>query len=131
MGYPYSIKQVEQNKFHRVFQKEVDIETYISSWNEIFKMLNTNDDTLYLVSDYTNCQILIEEAEFQLLVNYLKSEPNFCNKLISAVIVNSDENLVRLSIWKEVYVLHGIYINGKICNDEKSAFEFIGINFFQ
>lgn len=130
MVYPYSVKQLEQNKFQRIFHYTVDVETYISSWNEIFKMLNRNNDTIYVVTDYTDCQILIEEQDFLHLANYLRSELDISHKLYCSVIVNTDHNYTKMILWKDDYILHGIYLKGKIFTDEKSAFEFIGISNF-
>lgn len=127
MIYPYSVKQLDQNKFQRIFHYTVDVETYISSWNEIFKMLNWNDDIIYVVTDYTDCKVSIDEQDFLHLANFIRSELDNSQKLYCSVIVKNDYNTTKMILWKEEYILRGIYLKGKIFTDEKKAFEFIGI----
>jgi hypothetical protein len=127
MIYPYIVNKINQNSFHRVFIKNVNIETYQSSWFEIIRKTDCSVNTLSVITDYTDCKLMIDNEEFSILANFLKYELRLFEKLRFAVVVNTEENNIKLEIWKTELILHGLYIHAKVCIDNKSAFDFIEI----
>jgi hypothetical protein len=127
MIYPYSVRKIGKNSLYRVFTENVNLETYQSSWFEIIRNTDFNVKTLSVITDYSDCILIFDIEEYSILANFLKFELSFYEKLRFAVVVNSEENHTKLEIWKTELILHGIYIHGKVCNDIKSAFDFIGI----
>jgi hypothetical protein len=128
MVYSYYIRKINHNVFHRIFTGSVNVETYQASWFEIINKTDLTASTLSVVTDYTNCRLMFEIEDYSIMANFLKSELGFLNKLRFAVVVNSEENHLKLSLWKTELVLHGIYIQAKICRHEENAFNFIGLN---
>jgi hypothetical protein len=70
---------------------------------------------------------MFDATEFSILANFLKSELSLFEKLRFAVVVNSEENQKKLELWKTELILHGIYIHAKVCIDNNSALDFIGV----
>jgi hypothetical protein len=127
MIYPYSVNKISQNRFLRVFTENVNIETYQTSWFEIIRKIDFAINTLSVITDYSDCVLMFETEEFSILVNFLKFELSTFENLRFAAVVNSDENNIKLELWKTELILHGVYIHAKVCIDFKSALDFIGI----
>ena len=127
MIYSYLVNKISQNTFHRIFIKNVNFETYQASWHEIINMIIKNVDLIIVITDYTDCQLNIEIEELFFIINYIKSELSSNYKLRCAVIVNNDENYTKLTIWKNEFIAHWIYLQWKICSDKREAFNHIGI----
>jgi hypothetical protein len=125
MIYPYSVNKISQNRFHRVFTENVNMETYHSSWFEIIRKTDLTNKALSVFTDYSDCKLMFDIEEFSILANFLKFELSSFEKLRLAVVVNTEENLNKLELWKTELILHGIYLHAKVCTDNRSALDFI------
>jgi hypothetical protein len=128
MIYPYSVNKINQNIFLRVFTEYVNLETYYSSWFQIIRNSDFPVKTLSVITDYTYCKILFDYDEYPVLANFLKTELCLFEKLRFAVVVNSEENHIKLEMWKTELILHWIYIHAKVCTDYNCALDYIGLN---
>jgi hypothetical protein len=126
MDTKFEVRKTSSGLYFRKFFGDVILESYLDSWSLIIDLMDNEVDNLVVVTDYTNGIIRMGQDDFSIISNYMRCNLSGLKRMTCAAITDHEENILKLALWKEELVMHGVAIYGRIFGSVIEVEEFLG-----
>ena len=126
MDKKFEVRKTGTGLYFRKFFGDIDLESYLDSWGGIIDIMDREVECLVVMTDYTSGLIRMGQDDFSIVSNFMRCNLGGLTRLTCAAITDNEDNILKLALWKEEMIMHGVALYGKIFPTLHEAEEFLG-----